>query len=137
MAEDKWYVVPELEVRIHETWITLIDYCNNELPYGDLKIQLANALPTKRLKATPKIRFDKPVLKSQKGTWYIIPSTGERVHEYWINFIQWCQNYFTKGTVTIRLVAAQPTELLSAEQDIRFDKPDTIPNGPPITFNGD
>ena len=132
---EQWYIVPELEVRIHQSWVDMINYCKDNLPYGDIKIQIANAMPTKRLKETPKIRFDKQSsVKIKTGQWYLIPSTGEHIHEYWINLIQWCQNYFVKGVIEFRLIGGQPTELLAAKQDIRFDKPETIPAGEPLVF---
>jgi len=133
--EDQWYVVPELEVRIHQSWVTLIRYCQETLPYGDLRVQIANALPTKKLKESPKIRFDKRN-KANNSMCYVIPSTGDRIHESWINLIQWCQNYFMSGTIEFRLVNSQPTDLLNAQQSVRFDKPETIPDGSPLNFSG-
>ena len=132
--EEIWYIVPEIEVRVHESWIKLIQYCQETLPYGDIRIQISNALPTKRVKETPSIRFDKQGAPKTDGTWYIIPSLDCRVHEYWINLIQWCQNYFVKGSIEFRLINAQPTDLLDVKQDMRFDRPDTIPPGIPLNF---
>ena len=133
--EEFWYVVPEIEVRVHESWINLIKWCQENLPYGELKIQIANSQPTKRLKEIPSIRFDKQAPVKSNGTWYLIPSLDIRVHEYWINLIQWCQNYFIKGKIDFRLVNALPTELIAAKQEFRFDKPDTIPLGVPLEFS--
>jgi len=132
---DNWYVVPELEVRIHSSWIELIRHCQIDMPYGDLKIKIANALPTKRVKETPKIRFDNPMVRKTVGNIYVIKSTGDRVQEYWVNMIQWCQNYFQLGDIEVRIVNACPTELLSAKQEARFDKPDTLPLGEPLKFD--
>lgn len=133
--EEQWYIVPELEVRVHQSWVELIKYCKDTLPYGDIRLQISNALPTKRLKETPSIRFDKPVVsKNHNGKIYVIPSTGDRIHEYWINLIQWCQNYFNKGIIELRIVSSMPTDLISAKQDVRFDKPETIPVGEPMNF---
>ena len=130
--EEQWYVVPELEVRVHQSWVTLIKYCQEFFPYGDIKIQIANALPTKRVKETPNIRFDKPAIPKLTGNWYVIPSTNDRIHEYWVNLIQWCQNYFVKGEIEIKIVAGQPADLITAKQDMRFDRPDTIPPNAPL-----
>jgi hypothetical protein len=134
--EEVWYVVPEIEVRVHESWIRLIQYCQANLPYGELKIQLSNAIPTKRVKEIPNIRFDKQTSK-QEGTSYIIPSLDVHVHEYWVNLIQWCQSYFTKGEIEFKLVNSCPADLISAKQDMRFDKLDTIPAGIPLNFSKD
>lgn len=131
---DIWYIVPEIEVRVHESWIRLIQYCQESLPYGELKIQVANAIPTKKIKETPNIRFDKQISKIN-GTSYLISSIDVHVHEHWINMIQWCQNYFTKGEMEFKLVNACPTDLVSVKQDIRFDKSETIPNGLPMNFS--
>jgi len=133
-AEDKWYIVPELEVRVHESWVTLIQYCQQSLPFGDIKIEISNAQPGKRLKETPNIRFDKQPSAMKDGVWYTISSLDVRVHEYWINLIQWCQNYFAAGTLEFRLVNAQPTELLGVHQRVYFSKPETIPTGTPLDF---
>ena len=133
--EEIWYVVPEIEVRIHESWVHLIQYCQDSLPYGELRIELSNAQPTKKIKETPSIRFDKQFSgRGDNGTVYVIASLNVRVHENWINLIQWCQNYFTKGKLTFKLHNSTPTDLLSAEQEVRFDKPDTIPPGMPLNF---
>lgn len=132
--EEIWYVVPEIEVRVHQSWVRLIKYCEENLPYGDLKIQVSNSMPTRRVKETPSIRFDKNNSKSD-GISYLIPSLDIHVHEYWVNLIQWCQNYFVKGEIEFRLVNSLPTDLLSAKQDTRFDKPETIPSGMPLNFS--
>ncbi len=132
--EELWYVVPEIEVRVHESWTNLIEYCKENLPYGDIKIQISNAQPTKRIKETPKIRFDKITPGKVEGNWYLIPSLGLHVHECWVNLVQWCQNYFCKGELELRIVNGQPVELLSSSQDIRFNKKDTIPAGTPLNF---
>ena len=132
--EEIWYIVPEIEVRVHESWIKLMQYCQENLPYGEIKIQVSNAQPTRKLKETPNIRFDKQVVPRVDGTWYLIPSLDCKVHEYWVNLIQWCQNYFVKGEIEFKLVNAQPTELINAKQDVRFDRPDTIPTGTPLSF---
>ena len=132
--EDIWYVVPEIEVRVHESWVRLIQYCQENLPYGELKIQLSNAMPTKRVKETPSIRFDKQKSKT-KGKSYVISSIDVHIHEYWINLIQWCQNYLQKGEIEFKIVNACPTDLISAKQEVRFDKQETIPSGLPLEFS--
>lgn len=133
--EEIWYVVPEIEVRVHESWVNLIQYCQESLPYGDLRIEIANAQPTRKLKETPSIRFDKQLSgRGDNGKNYLIASLNVYVNENWINLIQWCQNYFTKGKLSFKLHNATPTDLLSAEQEVRFDKPETIPSGMPLQF---
>ena len=134
-TEEKWYVVPEIEVRVHESWVTLITYCQDNFPYGELKVKINNAQPGKRIKETPVIRFDKKTSKISDGRSYIIPSLDVRVHEYWINLIQWCQNCFVAGDLEFTLVGGQPIELMGAHQSVRFDKPETIPNGVPLNFD--
>lgn len=133
-TEEKWYLVPEIEVRVHESWINLVQYCQENIPFGDLTIKVANGQPTKRLKEVPSIRFDKQAALMKDGKWYVIPSIDVRVHEYWINMVQWCQNYFISGTLSFRLVGGQPTDLLKAEQEVNFSRPKTIPNGIPLNF---
>ena len=134
MTEELWYVVPELEVRVHQSWVALVKYCQDSLPHGTLRVKIANAQPAKRLKETPSIRFDKQP-QPIKGIQYVIPSLDIRIHEYWINLIQWCQNYFVSGEIEFKLVSGQPTELIGAHQNVRFDKPETIPTGIPLDFS--
>ena len=134
--EDIWYIVPELEIRVHEAWVNLSEYCRKSFPYGSLSIRIANGLPTKRLKEVPSIRVDRQDPASVKnGTWYLIPSIEVRVHEYWINLVFWCQNYFTSGDLGLKVIAGQPTELVSCNQKVDFSKKETIPPGIPLTFN--
>ena len=59
-TEEKWYLVPDLEIRIPESWINLIVYCQDKFPYGDLTIRIVDAQPADLLDQRPKIRFDKP-----------------------------------------------------------------------------
>ncbi len=133
--DEIWYVVPEVEVRIHSSWINLIQYCKDNIPYGSIRIQVSNSQPTKRSNETPSIRFDKITPGKVEGNWYLIPSIGVYVHECWVNLVQWCQNYFPKGELEIKLVNGQPIDLLSAKQEIRFDKKETIPEGTPLNFS--
>ena len=58
-TEEKWYLVPDIEIRIHESWINLVRYCQDKFPYGDLTIRIVNAQPTDLLDQKPKVRFDK------------------------------------------------------------------------------
>ena len=58
-SEEKWYLVPEIEVRVHESWINLVQYCRDQLPYGDIKLRIVNGQPTELLEQKAKIRFDK------------------------------------------------------------------------------
>jgi len=57
--DDRWYLVPELEVRVHESWINLVQYCRDQMPFGDIKIRIVNGQPTQLLEQKPSIRFDK------------------------------------------------------------------------------
>ena len=57
--EDKWYLVPEIEVRVHESWINLVQYCRDQIPFGDIKIRIVNGQPTDLLESKPRVRFDK------------------------------------------------------------------------------
>lgn len=133
--KENWYVVPDIELRVHESWVNLIVYTAMNLPFGDLEIEINNGQPTKRLKEKPNIRFDKQVSRSAKnGTWYYIESLDVHIHEYWINLIRWCQDYFTSGKLEIRLVVGCPTELISASQKVYFNRPETIPLGVPLEF---
>ena len=58
-TEEKMYLVPDLELRISESWINLIAYCQEKFPYGDITIRIASAQPTELLDEKPKVRFDK------------------------------------------------------------------------------
>lgn len=58
-AEEKVYIVPELEIRISESWVNLIHWCQTSFPHGDIKIKIVNGLPTELLEQHAKIRFDK------------------------------------------------------------------------------
>ena len=134
-TEERWYIVPEIEVRVHESWINLIKYCQENIPYGDLKIEVNNGQPSRRLKETPSIRFDKqPSTPVKNGVYYLIQSLDMRIHEHWINLINWVQRYFQSGMLEFRLVGGQPTELLSGKQRVDFSKPETIPSGMPLEF---
>ena len=57
--EEKWYLVPDVEIRIHESWINLVRYCQDQIPFGDIKIRIVNGQPTELLEAKAKVRFDK------------------------------------------------------------------------------
>ena len=57
--EEKWYLVPEVEVRVHESWINLVVYCRDQMPFGDIKIKIVDGRPTTLLEQRPSIRFDK------------------------------------------------------------------------------
>ena len=58
-TEEKWYVVPELEVRVHESWINLVNWCQTQAPYADIELRIVNGQPTELLSCKPKVRFDK------------------------------------------------------------------------------
>jgi len=57
--EELWYVIPELEVRVHQSWINLVQYCRDQIPYGDITIRIVNGQPTELISSNPKVRFDK------------------------------------------------------------------------------
>ena len=58
-TEEKWYLVPDIEIRIHESWINLVRYCQEQIPFGDIKIRIVNGQPTELLESRPRVRFDK------------------------------------------------------------------------------
>ena len=57
-TEEKWYLVPDIEIRIPESWINVVRYCQEQIPFGDIKIRIVNGAPTELLESKPKIRFD-------------------------------------------------------------------------------
>ena len=59
-AKEQWYLVPEIEVRIPESWINVIRYCQEQLPFGDIRIRIVNGAPTELLESCPRVRFDRP-----------------------------------------------------------------------------
>ena len=133
--EETTYLVPELEVRISQSWVNLIKYCQESLPYGSMKIEVNNGQPGKKVKEKPSIRFDKsPPSNKAFGNVYLVQSLDIRIPEPWINLIQWCQNYFNSGTLEFELVAAQPTELRGVSQKVNFSRPETIPVGLPLEY---
>jgi len=133
--EDIWYLVPDIEIRVHESWINLVQYCQANLEFGTLIVKIANALPTRRLKEVPSIRVDKPSKLTKDDISYWIPSVDVRVHYSWINLIQWCQNYYVSGDLGFMLVSAHPTEIVKTDQRVDFSKPETIPSGIPLNFD--
>ena len=65
-TEEKWYLVPDIEIRIHESWINLVRYCQEQIPFGDIKIRIVNGQPTQLLEQKPTVRFDKrPTIPSE------------------------------------------------------------------------
>ena len=58
---------------------------------------------------------------------YLIPEIEIRVSPAWIRLIRYCQTEFPHGDLKIRIVNAQPTDLLEERRRIRFDKETTIP----------
>ena len=58
---DRMWLVPELEIRISESWIRLIRYCQTSLPNGQLCFKVNNAEPGRLVSEHTKrdIRFDK------------------------------------------------------------------------------
>jgi len=57
--EDRVWVVPELEVRVSESWIRFVRWCQTEMPYGRVTVQIVNAQPTRMVDHKPDVRFDK------------------------------------------------------------------------------
>ena len=57
--EEKVYLIPELDVRITEPWVNLINWCQTNAPYADIEVRLVNGQPTELIQCKPKIRFDK------------------------------------------------------------------------------
>lgn len=53
------YLIPELEIRISQSWVRLVRFCQVEFPHGDLKVRIVNGQPTELVEAKRKIRFDK------------------------------------------------------------------------------
>ena len=58
-AGEQWYLVPEIEIRIPESWINVIRYCQEQLPFGDIRIRIVNGAPTELLESHPRVRFDR------------------------------------------------------------------------------
>ena len=59
MPKEKEYIVPGLEIRISESWVRFVRFCQTRVPNGDIKIKVVNAQPTKLLEVKPDVRFDK------------------------------------------------------------------------------
>ena len=57
--EERVYVIPELEIRVPESWINLVSWCQTQAPYADIGVRIVNGQPTDLLSCTPKVRFDK------------------------------------------------------------------------------
>ena len=45
----------------------------------------------------------------------------------WGNLILYCKRNLRHGEIRIKIANAEPTALLDAKPNIRFDKPDTLP----------
>ena len=134
-SEEVTYLVPEIDLTVTQAWITLISYCQENLPYGDLFIEVNNGQPGKRVKEVPSVRFDKPAPMQKEGQVYLIQSLSMQIPKPWIDLIQWCQEYFVSGTMGFRIVNSSPTELLQAKQKVNFSKPETIPGGIPLEID--
>ena len=131
--EEISYLVPEVELTVSQAWITLIAHCQENIPYGDIYIEINNCQPSKRLKEIPSIRFDVQP-RTKEGLTYVIESLDMRIPRAWVDLIQWCQGYFNSGRLGFRLAAAQPTELLQAKHNVNFSKPETVPAGSVLDF---
>jgi len=51
-----------------------------------------------------------------------------KVTHAWANLILYCKREIPHGDIHIKIVNGQPTKLLDQKKDIRFDKPNTLPN---------
>ena len=134
LKEEISYLVPEVELTVSQAWITLIAHCQENIPYGDMYIEINNYQPSKRIKEVPSIRFDVQP-RSKDGLTYVIESLDMRIPRAWIDLIQWCSSYFNSGRLGFRLAAAQPTELLQAKHNVNFSKPETVPVGSVLDFS--
>ena len=47
------------QIKISDAWIRFIKYCQQRLPYGDIKVRIVNGEPTDLLEEKEKIRFDR------------------------------------------------------------------------------
>ena len=50
-----------------------------------------------------------------------------RVTDAWVRLIRYCSTDLPHGEIKIKIVNSEPTKLLDAKPDVRFDKPDTLP----------
>ena len=57
--DEKVYLIPELEIRVHESWINLVSWCQTNAPYADIELRIVNGQPTELITCKPKVRFDK------------------------------------------------------------------------------
>jgi hypothetical protein len=57
--EEKFYIVPELNIRVSESWVNLVFWCQNEMPNGEIKVKIVNGQPTELLEKKERVRFDK------------------------------------------------------------------------------
>lgn len=64
-------------------------------------------------------------MKQDEKVW-VVPDLEVRVNESWVRLVRFCQTQLTHGTIKIRIVHAQPTELIEAKRSIRFDKEETV-----------
>lgn len=72
-------------------------------------------------------------MKNEKIEEKELPEIEVNVSKSWIRLIRFCQTSFPFGDLTIRIVNAQPTELVEKKPKIRFDKEASIP----ISFDGE
>ena len=50
------------------------------------------------------------------------------ITDAWMRFIRYCQQQFPHGELSVKIVAGEPTFLMSAKPVVRFDRPETIPS---------
>lgn len=50
---------PQVEVRVSESWLTAIQFCQTIMPYGKVSMEIVNGQPD-RFSFVPELRFSKP-----------------------------------------------------------------------------
>lgn len=53
--------------------------------------------------------------------------SNEDISPSWTRFIRFCREKIWYGDVCIRIVKANPTNLIDAKREVRFDRPISIP----------
>lgn len=58
ILEDKDFLVPEIEVRISESWINLIQWCKLNIPHGQVCVELNNGEPGNLIHDHTKVKIN-------------------------------------------------------------------------------
>ena len=66
--------------------------------------------------------------KDDSEVMYLVPELNIKISLAWVNLVHYCQTRIPFGDIRVRIVNANPTELLEEKPKIRFDKEPTIPN---------